>query len=522
MSEGNQSQDNFYLLKNNNSNNNLPLSNILSSKNEKIELNNSQMNKSASLLNNSNNPLNFNIFANVNMALMENYDKEEQKFDLLKKISKDPINNNENNNENTVIVNNGINHNIENNNIYNSINNNESLSNNNNNSQNNYMNNSIINNNNNNINNQKSSNENTTVVIKNNLQINKNYLEDEPNIEKTRLSDLGKKSYLNSVLQCLVNIKELNQYFLNNSNTKNIYENIKEKRLSFAIQRLFYHCMIKQDKKYLPDSILDELSRKNIIFKQNHLEINPKYCLNFILEQLHCELNANKGNSNNLMFYNQYNEQDVINLGKSNFEKMNNSIISNTFSWYYLKEYQCNICKTKKFNFESFYTFELDIQQYYNLTKKNQIRLYDCLNYSCLYLPNSNSYCDSCKSYCNTSKFLRIINSPKILIFIIDRGNFDNNLLNLNFIIDSEINLMPYLHYKEKNVKYELTSIISVFGNKFISLIKADEDYWYLFNDSNVHKVENFNLFNINCNTGVKQIPCILFYKLAKNHDLNF
>ena len=54
------------------------------------------MNKSASLLNNSNNPLNFNIFANVNMALMENYDKEEQKFDLLKKISKDPINNNEN------------------------------------------------------------------------------------------------------------------------------------------------------------------------------------------------------------------------------------------------------------------------------------------------------------------------------------------------------------------------------------------------------------------------------------------
>ena len=480
------------------------------------------MNKSASLLNNSNNPLNFNIFANVNMALMENYDKEEQKFDLLKKISKDPINNNENNNENTVIVNNGINHNIENNNIYNSINNNESLSNNNNNSQNNYMNNSIINNNNNNINNQKSSNENTTVVIKNNLQINKNYLEDEPNIEKTRLSDLGKKSYLNSVLQCLVNIKELNQYFLNNSNTKNIYENIKEKRLSFAIQRLFYHCMIKQDKKYLPDSILDELSRKNITFKQNHLEINPKYCLNFILEQLHCELNANKGNSNNLMFYNQYNEQDVINLGKSNFEKMNNSIISNTFSWYYLKEYQCFKCKTKKFNFESFYTFELDIQQHYNLTKKNQIRLYDCLNYSCLYLPNSNSYCDSCKSYCNTSKFLRIINSPKILIFIIDRGNFDNNLLNLNFIIDSEINLMPYLHYKEKNVKYELTSIISVFGNKFISLIKADEDYWYLFNDSNVHKVENFNLFNINCNTGVKHIPCILFYKLAKNHDLNF
>ena len=102
------------------------------------------------------------------------------------------------------------------------------------------------------------------------------------------------------------------------------------------------------------------------------------------------------------------------------------------------------------------------------------------------------------------------------MIFIIDRGNFENYYLNLNFILENEINLSPYMYNQKKDVKYELNSILSVLGNKFISLIKADEDYWYLFNDSNVRKVENSDIFNNNSSTGLKHIPFILFYKLKK------
>ena len=496
MSEGSQNQINFCLL---NSDNSLPNSKIKLSNSVKIDLNDSKMNKNTAQIIKPKNSLNFNIFANMNKAQMEN-DSKNQNYDLRKEISKDSINNN--NNNNTVNVNNNINEN--NNNINNNaIYTNESKSSN-----------SKNNNNNNNPNSQNDTDVNTQIVIQNYLQINENYLKDDPTIEKTRLSDLGKKSYLNSVLQCLVNIDDLSRYFLDEKVIKNIYSCVKDYCLSFSIQRLFYHSKFNKDKNYSPDSIANVLAKKNIIFQQNDTEINPKYCINFILEQLHYELNKNKGNNNNLMLYNQYNQQDVINFGKKNFEQQNNSIISYIFAWYGLKEYCCSKCSNKKFQFQTFYTFELDNIQLYNLPQKNKIGIYDCLNYSCYFSKTSKTFCEICRCYCSTNNFLRIINSPKVLIFIIDRGNFENNFLNLNFIINNEINLAPYMHTKKNDIKYELNSIISVFENKFISLIKADEDYWYLFNDSKVIKVENCNLINMQSGTGVKHIPYILFYKL--------
>ena len=494
MSEGSQNQINFCLL---NSGNSLPNSKIKESNSVKIDLNDSQMNKSAAQIIKPSNSINFNIFANMNRAQMEN-DGKNQNYDLRKEISKDSINNN---NNNTVIVNNNDNennNNINNNKIYT----NESKSSN---SQ---------NNNNNNLNSQNFTDVNTQVVIQNNLQINENYLKDDTTIDKTRLSDLGKKSYLNSVLQCLVNIEDLSRYFLDKEVIKNIYNCVKDYCLSFSFQRLFYHSKFNKDKNYSPDSIANVSAKKNIIFNQDDTEINPKYCVNFILEQLHYELNKNNGNNNNFMSYNQNNPQDVINICKNNFEQQNNSIISNIFAWYGLKEYCCCQCSNKNFQFQAFYTFELDNMQFYNLPQKNKIGIYDCLNYSCLLSKTSQTFCDFCKCYCTTNSFLRIINSPKVLIFIIDRGNFENNFLNLNFIIDNEINLAPYMYYKQDNVKYELNSIISIFENKFISLIKADEGYWYLFNDSKVIKVENCNVINMNSGTGLKHIPYILFYKL--------
>jgi hypothetical protein len=155
MSEGSQNQINFCLL---NSGSSLPNSKIKESNSVKIDLNDSQMNKSAAQIIKPKNSLNFNIFANMNKAQMEN-DSKNQNYDLRKEISKDSINNN---NNNTVIVNNNDNennNNINNNKIYT----NESKSSN---SQ---------NNNNNNLNSQNFTDVNTQVVIQNNLQINENY-----------------------------------------------------------------------------------------------------------------------------------------------------------------------------------------------------------------------------------------------------------------------------------------------------------------------------------------------------------
>ena len=507
MSEGIQSQNNYSPLK---SDKNWPNSNIKVNKSEMLGINDSKMNKTAAQIIKSKNSINLNMFTHMDKEQLENNNKKQQQsLEMSKKISKDSINNN----NNYINIKNNNKNNISNNNENNNINNDATFTNISN--PGNSINNNDISNNNN-INNQKDSNENITFAIENNLQIDINYLKDDPTIEKTRLSDLENKSYLNSVLQCLANIDELCKYFMDKSVIENIYNLSQEKLLSFTIQRLFFHSKHKKDKKYSADSIAIVLAKKNIIFEQNKAEVNPKNCLYFMLEQLHNELNINKIKNNNLMNYNQYNEQEVINCGKYNYEQLNKSIISDTFSWYGLKEYHCYQYSHKKFLFQTFYTFELDIFQYYNLVQYNKIRIYDCLDYSCLYLKTSNEYCDVCKKYCTTKNSLKIINSPNIMIFIIDRGNFENYYLNLNFILENEINLSPYMYNQKKDVKYELNSILSVLGNKFISLIKADEDYWYLFNDSNVRKVENSDIFNNNSSTGLKHIPFILFYKLKK------
>jgi len=427
-------------------------------------------------------------------------------------------NNNQGNNHNFNNINNNINNNWNNNNQGNNPNNNNMNNNWNNNNQGNNPNNNNINNNmnNNNMNFQIIDNQNMNNMNQNNNFIgNNNYPDDDPSIKNTRLSDLGKKSYLNSVLQCLGNIDLLRQYFLNKEIENGILSSIALKRLAFAIQRLFVHLNNFNNEIYKPDSILGVLQEKNIIFKQENYELNPNNCLNFILNALHDELNWKKRN-NFFQSFKKYNEQEVIQVGKSNFDSANDSIISNTFSCFGLKEIRCANCRQRKYEFQNFLTFELDLLGFFDQTKKNRISIFDCLEYAIQKKIISNVYCEFCRNLNRTESLFSFIHTPEILIFMIDRGNFDKKLMDLNFCIDNEIGLEPYMTYKEPQVKYELRGIVSIYGNKYISFIKVDENFWYLFNDSRVKKVDNYDVINSNSSNGIKHIPCILFYKFIK------
>ena len=94
-------------------------------------------------------------------------------------------------------------------------------------------------------------------------------MKDDISIEKTRLIECGKTSYLNSILQCLIDIDGLGKFFLNEEISQDILTSLrkgKQKRLSFAIQRLFFHAILEKDKTYKPQSILGVLKEKNFIF----------------------------------------------------------------------------------------------------------------------------------------------------------------------------------------------------------------------------------------------------------------
>ena len=458
-------------------------------KTEKIHSNISQSNRSAPENVGQNNE---NLFAQIPL-LQNKYENEgQQNFELHKKLCEDIENDKKNDNINNTIINNS-----------NKINEN-------------MINNKLNQNKNNNLNNIDINNENINNINPIYVQSNSDYLKDNPSIKKTRLSDLGKKSYLNSILQCLADVDELSKYFLNEYVLKDILNSVKKtntKKLSFAIQRLFVHKDSFHDIIYKPESILDVLKKRNIIFNREHSEISPNNCLNYILNEIHDELNWKKEN-NNYKDVNQYNEFQVIQNSQYNFELSNDSIISNTFSIFCLKEINCLKCQNRKFQFQNYLTFDLDVLGFFNKMKKNRIRIYDCLDFAFRKKVKSNVYCESCNGLNESESFLSIINKPKRLVFMLDRGNFDKQLMDLNFYVDNVIGLEQYMTHKHSNVKYELKGIVSIFENRYISFIKSDEQFWYLFNDSNVNKVKNDDVINNNNSIGIKHIPCILFYKL--------
>ena len=340
-----------------------------------------------------------------------------------------------------------------------------------------------------------------------------NYFINDPEIKMMRLSDMGNKSYLNSILRCLVSIKELKKYFTDKKEADIIYNSIKNKRLSFAIQRLFVHIYFdKKNPIYKPESIYNVLSENNKIFTTD-FEINPNVCLTYILNQMHEELNLNKDKCQDIN-YDQYKEAEVIEKGKINFLQQNNSIISNTFSWYGKYEIICNSCSKRKYIFKSFFTFDLDISNFYEESKKNRILMYDCLEYATSRKILDKYYCETCDSLSEGKISKSIINKPKNFVFIIDRGNFEEKLMKINFILDNEINIKPFTENFQEPVRYQLNGIVSIIGKKYISFVKL-ENNWFVFDDSKIQKVAEKVVMNNDNNFGIKHIPCILFYKLV-------
>ena len=194
------------------------------------------------------------------------------------------------------------------------------------------------NNHNNNINNKNILNKSRETSSENNYSFNK-YTKPA----KTRLKDLCDTSYLNSVLYCLGNIRNIVSYFLNPENFSEIDNNINAMPLSFTFERLMYHLYEKDNDKencYSPEAFWKILSKLNITYKTLKRR-NPNELMNYILNVLHNELNQK--NKPNLIVNEDINDRNkVIKTGVNNFKNSDNSIISNNLNWFEIKQCQCN------------------------------------------------------------------------------------------------------------------------------------------------------------------------------------
>jgi len=370
------------------------------------------------------------------------------------------------------------------------------------------------NSNNNNLNN------NNNKKIDNNEYKTNNPLDKYTEVPRTGLKNLGDISYLNAVLQSLGQIEYFANYFLNEDIISKIESNIKENPLSFVTERLFKHFYPFPPKAdieiYDPKSYYRVLNSLNCTYN-NYQRRNPNELLVFILNTLHNELNSGDQNSNN-MNISQRNPQNEFN----NFLANNKSIISETLAFCQWNEISCTNCNSSLSKFRAFNTYDLDIYNaYQNIGANRSLNIYDCLKYQLN--KTQTLYCYSCQNKTSKNVKSKIVNGPKVFIFLLERGDtFDksNQNFTIPFTIYKQIDLGEYILEKKSSNNYELTGIVSYSTNKqkYISFSKSPikKEEWYVYDDTDA----NYNSFDDilkNHNDQMTYIPCILYYTKIEN-----
>ena len=175
-----------------------------------------------------------------------------------------------------------------------------------------------INNINNNFNNNINNNFNNNIF---NFNDNNNYkiyeeigfisanINEEP---KIGLGNIGATCYMNATLQCLSHTIKLANYFLNEKNEQFIKSKKLSKQFLEVIKKLWIKSYNRNNTYYEPHKFKELISNMNPLFKGIQAN-DSKDLINFIIQELHSELNKAKSNQIiNLINIDQSNENQMF------------------------------------------------------------------------------------------------------------------------------------------------------------------------------------------------------------------
>ena len=332
------------------------------------------------------------------------------------------------------------------------------------------------------------------------------------------LDNVGLTCYMNSTLQCLLHIPELNNYFIN------IYPDQKDKlnKINFDAEtkgRLSneYHKVVKgicsdSSKKFSPRNFNDMLARLNPQFSK--FESNDsKDLLLYLFQSIHEELNyLGDKKLNNIPKCNQLIEQDSLNFFFLVNMNLNFSIISYLF-YGVIKSYTlCTICNSTLYNFQYFQFLSFPAYNYdgelFNIYKgfKEYIKTENMIG-------DNQCYCQKCQKLSNAKVCSRIFYTPPYLIINIDYGK-NKKYKPKKVIFGESIDLEGFTDKLCNEKSYELIAVSTHIGRSgdsghYIAYCKIKNKKWYKFNDSWVNECD---FKEVNSNS-----PYLLIFRRIKN-----
>jgi ubiquitin C-terminal hydrolase len=357
------------------------------------------------------------------------------------------------------------------------------------------------------------------------------------------LENVGNSSYMNSVLQCLGNIRSIIKYYLSKNN--DIKKKIQELPISYGFSRIIFQLYPFPEDSLSKSFSLKTFQRSIAYYNRCFKGEESKSAIDFLiylLENLHKEDklfrsqkqdNGEKTQNGNKLVNKSFKEylQYLIDNEKS--------IISDNFCWINQKINKCQLCGTENIYYQNFFSFDLNLEDVINNMPPKDIKsssggisVMNCIQNQ---LKNKviKMYCKKCKQKCDFQIRKFISFAPEVFILLngvkdpgklleqmrqkeIEFNLSDDNVYTLDFsqiIKDANSNKIYSLQAVVCSKRITSGDAEKVGKIKYVAFCKSPIDSkWYRYEDNIISPITEVQLpiFII------ELFPEIFFYKQEK------